>query len=326
MEDDACAEREPTAHGAFSHPRRRKKRGARRKDVSAARSPAPHLRRQRHRDDPGGKHSPAPRRGERRRDGQQRELHDEAARAREFVIGLSHALTPEVTRGGRMAQHVYTQERCLVPTGGDHRAHEFQVLKHRVTGIAAGCAQDRASYADGAGPVATGKPIQQHAASVPARMPRKRIEVVLRTNDVGVLESGGDARERPIVVADVIIRDDDALVRRQAKPGEHAPYLAHRGHEVRRRHGVTEAGVDRLAPRSGVRGEHGTRRAIDHDDFRTLGKPAQVRSQFVGGMRHGALDGQDVREPVTTWFGHARTCSNPHAVLQASRSVGPIHA
>ena len=133
---------------------------------------------------------------------------------------------------GRRATKTIVEQR-LTSAGGHDGAHELEILEQGAAVVPAGGDQYGAAHRDRSRPVAPCDAIQEHAAGVPAGMPRQRIEVVLRTNDLGEVERCRNAIERRLVITHVVVCDNHARVRRQPQPGEHAANFAHLGRELR---------------------------------------------------------------------------------------------
>ena len=267
------ASHEQTARSA-SHSEA-EERGARRKDAGPAVPRPPRFGGQHDRDGACGERAPTAGRREDRDRRQHRELKGEAPRPRELVVRLAHALRPEVMRGRRSPQHEEIVEPRLTAAGGDDRAHQFQVLEHGAAVIAAGRNQDAATHRDRSGPVAPRHSIQKDTARIPARVPRERIEIVLRADDLGGVERCREAVQRRLVIPHVVVRDNHARVRCQPQAGEHAADLAHLGREVRRRRDVTQTGADARQPRP-RRAPRRSRRAIRQRRWSPRGRSASA--------------------------------------------------
>jgi hypothetical protein len=141
-------------------------------------------------------------------------------------------------------------------------------------------------------------------------MPGQRLEVVLRTNDVGAVERANDTPQRVLVVPDVIVADDDPFVGGEPHTGEHAADLAH---------GCNALGIRRdvpsdVAPHRRMLGEDRGRRPVDDDRLSARRQPADVRAQPTGGLGDPGFDRQHVCERVVGLHGGCtgqRLCRGP---------------
>jgi hypothetical protein len=69
--------------------------------------------------------------------------------------------------------------------------------------------------------------IDERTARVPDRVPTLRVgEVVLRDDQVGIIEERRDPPQRALVVSDIVVCDDHAFVQRSGNPRGDGDYLA----------------------------------------------------------------------------------------------------
>ena len=102
-------------------------------------------------------------------------------------------------------------------------------------------------------------------------MPRQRREIVLRSNHVSDREGAGDRTQDLLVVAHVIVRDNDEFVRGAAQTAEHAGHFTV-AKSTQRLIGRNVKKPD-ASPSTLVRGEHVCARAVDHDQFHARRQP-----------------------------------------------------
>jgi len=313
-QEDARAECDPAAHRALGGPERREERRRGGEESRRAAAASANLRRGDERHDRYNESEPAPRDRQREHGGEHRELNRKARGPGDLVVRLTHALRPEVSRRRRAPKDVRAVEYGLAAARREHGAHELQVLEHDAAVIPIRRLQARAANAERAGPVAAGETVEEHAAGVPAGVPWKRLEIILRAHDVGRRERGDHLRERPVVVTHVVVRNDDAFVRRVPEAGEHTADFPHGRDEIWRGRDVTDVG----APLALVRREDRAVRSVHHDQLGARGNPAHVRAQL--GMRAGcgAHDRQDVAHGPAIRRAHAPPKGNRHAALDTS--------
>jgi len=314
-QEDTRAEGEPAAHSALGHPERREERGGRGEESRRTFAAPAGLRGNNHRRRADRERNPV--RGDREHEngGEHRELDREARGARDLVVRLSYALRPEVSRGRWAPKDVRAVENGLSAARRAHGAHELEVLEHDASVIPIRRLQARAANAERAGPVAAGEAIEKHAAGVPAGVPWKRLKVILRTHDIGRRERGHHLRERRIVVAHVIVRDDDGLVRREPEASEHAAHLAHGRYEIGSGRDVTGGG----APLALMRREDRRFRSIHHDHLGARGDPLDVRAEVGRRVWRRAFNREDVAHGLAIRLVHDRRRGNRHT----ARGIDP---
>jgi len=317
---DARAEGEPAAHRTLGYPERGEERRTRGEESRRVLAASAGFRGGNHRGRADRDRDPV--RGDREREngGEYCELDREARGARDLVVRLAHALRPEVPRGRWAPKDVRAVENGLPPARREHGAHELEVFEHDASIISIRRLQARAADAERTGPVAAGEAIEQHAAGVPAGVPWKRLEIILRTHDVGRRERGDHLCERRIVVAHVIVGDDDRLVRREAEAGEHAADLSHGRDEIGGGRDVTRDG----APLALVRRERRVVRSIDHEHLGARGDPLDVRAEVGRRVWRRAFYREDVtyRLAIRLVHGlvHDRRRGNTHAARGIDRA------
>src|SRR5438270_13941392 len=103
----------------------------------------------------------------------------------------------------RQTADVEAERASLAAATCDDGAYELEILEHDVAVIAACRVERRAPDADRAGPVAARHAIEERASGVEPCVPRQRIEVVLRTHDVGLSERGVHRLQSGLVIPHV---------------------------------------------------------------------------------------------------------------------------
>ena len=293
---------EPAAGSAFGEPERSEQGCSRGEHASAAGPTPTHFR---------GEHARSDQREEpratahvacRHDEWQHRELEDEACGPRELVIRLSHALRPEVARRGWASRDVEIERHRFVSARCAHRSHELEVFEHGASVVATGGLEHRPPNAEGAGPVSAGQAVEERAAGIPCRVPGQRLEVVLGADDMGGLQFLEHARQGGFVVADVVVGDDERLVRREAYAGENTTHLAHGRDEISGGAHVAYGG----RPGVRMRGEYVIRRSINHNDLGASCHPRQVASKISAGERVVSAQRQDVSKRSKVVFHGAR--------------------
>jgi diaminopimelate decarboxylase len=286
----------PRAESALEHPHRR---GQSRDDGERGRSmpdSAPGLRDD---DRHGGSHSqghPAKSDDGQGESGNQRERDCQPRWTSEFIVGLPHSLRPEVTRLRGQSTDEHVERPKLSSSYRLHGSDQLEVLEQHVPVIAASSFERAATNTKGARPVAAADAIDQHSSGVQAGVPGQRREEVLGSDDLGVLEGVHDRCEGPLVVAHVVIRDDEPRMQGTTHPRQYPSDLA-----IGERQQVPiDADVLHGArpPRLEVRIDARTR-AVDDDDLRVAAearKKAEIAEQLVGRSR-SELDRQYVGHP-----------------------------
>jgi len=94
-------------------------------------------------------------------------------------------------------------------------AARAQVLEQSVA-IVALRHQRRAAHGERARPIASGRPVDERPCGVEERMPGEGIEIVLRPDDIGVVQARDDRRQRGRRVPHVVVGNDNAIVRGSA--------------------------------------------------------------------------------------------------------------
>ena len=196
-----------------------------------------------------------------------------------------------MTRGRWSPQHVYIEKGCFSASSRKHSSHQLQILEHCAPIVPAGGAQDRASHRQRSWPVAPGHPVEKHSASVPACMPRQRIEVVLRTSHVDQIERRHEAGKRFAIVPDIVVGDDQPLAGGEADPGQHVSYFSHGGHQLR----IGCYVADQISPLPCVSRENLAGRCVHHHNLSQCGrKPPQIFGEVGAQKRARGLDGENV--------------------------------
>ena len=284
---------EPATDRSLSQPRWCEERRGWRKVPCSASSAAPRFGECYRSDTESREKKPLTTKSEGQRHGKKRQLPGKAQRPREFVVGLSNALRPEVRGGSWASQNVRVEENGLSTAGRDDGSNELEILEHCIAIVSARRAQNGSPHAESAGPIATCRAVEEHPRCVPAGMPWRRIEIVLRPNDVRIIERYCDARKGDVIIPDIIVGDDQLLTRGELDSTEHVSDLAHRGREVGQRRYVS----NERTPGGGV-GFKDLRGRRVHDDyfFDHRGKPTQIFGEVCRGFRAGCLDRQDITD------------------------------
>src|SRR5918993_1268212 len=198
-----------------------------------------------------------------------------------------------MARARRAARHEEVERDHFRAPHRTHRTHQFEVLEHDAPVVAACAPERRATYPQGARPIASKEAVEERAGCVVAGVPGQGIEVILWPNDMVAAKEGDNAGEGVGRITDVVISDHDVLVARESQAGEDAPDLAHGGYEF----GVYRDVQDGSPPkRGGVRLEDLGRRPVHHDHLSHTGRQyAEVGPEFLRILRlHPAPNGHNV--------------------------------
>ena len=214
--------------------------------------------------------------------GEQRERDGQPQRAGELVIGLSNALRPEVP-GLRWQPADEQIERTQLPsTRSRDGSHQFQILEEHIAVIPAGGLEHVSTNAERARPVAASRPIDQHPSGIEAGVPGHRPEEVLGPDDVRPPESAEDGSERRLVVAHVVVSDDEQGTRGPTHPCQDASDLPiGEGHQV----WIDRDVVHGSRPTRREIREDPRERSIDDDDLRHAverRQPVEIGEQLIG--------------------------------------------
>src|SRR6185312_12254239 len=111
----------------------------------------------------------------------------------EVIVGLAHTLATEV--GARRGKPTYVEIEWRVgpPAVRADGPDQLQVLEEDVAVIPVHRQEARATDAEGAGEVGSEAAVQKAASAVPACVPGQRVEVVLRPDQVVVLQEVEEA-------------------------------------------------------------------------------------------------------------------------------------
>lgn len=262
----------PARDATLCDPQGRGERGDERKHRCPVFASPSNLGKQDGRGDAASDKAPASRAHEHNDRRQNRELRDETVRARELVERLPHALTPEMRSIAGNSSDVRAEQNSLAAAAGSHRSDQLEVLEHAAPVVAAGSSECVAANTESAGPVATTDAVEQSAASIPDRMPRKWIKIVLRADDLAFVERAHHLTETSCIVSYVVVRDDDALRSCEPQTRHDVRDLADRSVKPRIGRNV----IHMHTPRAVVRGEHTRLGVIDDDDIDAAAEPCEI--------------------------------------------------
>jgi hypothetical protein len=189
-------------------------------------APTPHLRQRdgrRDRATDGSRATATGPRADGRPDGQPQ---SQPPRLGEVVVGLAHALADEVPARGGQATHEEVERPRLPAAERSDRADQLEVLEEHVAVVAPGREEGRPAQRERARVVGRHGTVQQRPAGVPSGVPRQRVEVVLRAHEVVLVEQLQHPPQRRVVVAHVVVCDDQPLVAAQPDARRHPVDLA----------------------------------------------------------------------------------------------------
>jgi len=230
---DSAADGQPAAYRPLCHPRWSEKRRRHRKKANATRAAATCFRETHDECDCNRDEQPAAGHSEENCRRQNRELSKETPWPGNLVISLANTLRPEMSRGRWAPQHVNVRPNDLPAPGRSHGAHQLEILEHCAPVVTISGSEDRPPHSERSRPVSSGNSIEERSSGVPHRIKRKRREIVLWPHNVGGAKRILNRRQRRSVIPNVVIGDDDCLVRRKTNAREHSPDLAHGSSELR---------------------------------------------------------------------------------------------
>jgi len=190
-------------------------------------------------------------------------LDREPSWSRNFVVCLPHSLRPEMTRGGWSSQYVdvgtdnLESARCL------NCSNELEIFEHRAAVVSVRASQCRSSYAQRAGPVSTGYPVEKRAAGIPDRMKWQRVEVVLWSHDVNGQKLLSDRVESGRFVANIVVGDDHSFVGSESNSGKNSAHFSHWRRELR----IGSDVPNPIAERAAMSFEYFRRRTVDDNQL-----------------------------------------------------------
>lgn len=283
------ANRQPAADRPLSEPEYGKQRRVSRKEFPAAGFYSSNLR---HPDDEHHdcRQKPWMPKPKEKGCGKNAELYDQPEWASELIVGLSHTLRPEVRYSRRKPPHVHPGPHCFFSTGGNDSSHELQILEHHGAIVSMCGPQDGPANSKRSRPVSVEHAIQERPSSIPSRVPWTREEKVLWPNDVELVERRRYGKKGFRIVANIVVGNDDSLVRSETYTGKNPAYFSHLGHEVKIRYNVSDC----RSPALVVLPKYIRCRPVDYDDFRMCREPVQISSKIRRGIRDNGLDWQNI--------------------------------
>ncbi len=224
--------RAPRAQGAFDDPDGCSQGAPQRKGIPGASSLTSQLRQRQRGNHSAERHVTSKPTATRRH--QERDSRDNSQEAQEskgsgeLVVCLADALVKEMAGCGRKPADKDVVRQQVPSAQRLHRLAQLEVLEHDVSGIAG--VHERRSPADGqrARPVTSGHSVQQAPPRVPDGMPRERIEVILRTDNLCFVEPLDESGQL-VAVTNIIVCDHDPVMGGRADPGEDSSNLPHDG-------------------------------------------------------------------------------------------------
>src|SRR4051812_33132336 len=109
----------------------------------------------------------------------------------------------------RSPPHEHVGSSKLASSRCDNRANELQVLEQYVAVVASRRLQRLASHAKRSRPITARDAVDERPRGIKTGMPGKRIEVVLRSDDVRVLERSLHLLQSALVVSHIVVGDDE---------------------------------------------------------------------------------------------------------------------